>query len=256
MQSAALLREKLERGDVVVGVLITNHLWLDLIECCVEAKLDYAIIDSEHFDHGSANIADACALGRLLNFPILVRPPWSDATTLRLALDLGPCGLLVPMVETADKLDSIAHAIHLPPRGERRPGGRSNRWLSKFDYESFRSLEEQLIIVPQIESALGLRNAGEIAQHSLTTAVGIGPFDLSARLGVCGSLDSTEVQNANARICQAAKAANKATWSIGDCKNLVRAGIRFVCVGDPTHLLQSCMKDLAASIRRGADVVE
>jgi 4-hydroxy-2-oxoheptanedioate aldolase len=249
MQSAIILREKLRRGDIVAGVLITNHLWLDLIECCVEAELDYAVIDCEHFDHGSTNIADACALGRLLHFPILLRPPSSDATTLRLALDLGPCGLLVPMVETADQLDSIAHAIHLPPRGERRPGGRSNRWMSKFDYESFRSVENHLIIVPQIESPLGLRNASEIAQHSLTSAVGIGPYDLSARLGVCGSLDSDDVQSAQVRICEAARAANKAAWSIGDCQKLVKAGIRFVCFGDPTLLLQSCLRDLAASIR-------
>ena len=161
MQPAIRLKERLNGSDPVLGILITNHLWLELIEISQLAGLDYVIIDGEHFDHGSSLIADACRLGRMSGFPVLYRPPSTEPGDLRLAMDLGPCGLLLPMVESAGQLDQVEKWCSLPPRGERRPGGPGNRWVQSFNQEDFESeVEEHLIVIPQIESPEGLR-AGE-----------------------------------------------------------------------------------------------
>jgi len=40
----------------------------------MKSGLDYLIIDLEHHTHGTDAIADACAIGRRLDFPILIRP--------------------------------------------------------------------------------------------------------------------------------------------------------------------------------------
>ena len=210
MKPALLLRAKLEKSEPVIGVLIAYHLWLGLIESCHDVKLDYAIIDAEHFTHDSGEMADACAWARMAGFPLLVRPPSTEPTALRLAMDLGPCGLLLPMIDSASQLDEASQSLYLPPRGERRPGGPSNSWISRYDYQAFRSeVEDTLIVVPQIESAAGLKNVREIAAHPLSTAVGVGPFDLSARLGICGDMNHPRIQEAHEAIRDAASAVGK-----------------------------------------------
>jgi 2-keto-3-deoxy-L-rhamnonate aldolase RhmA len=107
MESARLLRSKLQSAELTLGLMVTQHLWLELIEIARFAGFDYLIIDLEHINHGDVLVADACRLGRLANFPILVRPPCSDAEHVRLAMDLGPCGLLLPMVESVAQVEDI-----------------------------------------------------------------------------------------------------------------------------------------------------
>jgi 4-hydroxy-2-oxoheptanedioate aldolase len=249
MKSAIVLSEKLRGSKPVLGVLIANHLWLELIESCIDAGLDFAIVDAEHFDHGSQLIADACAFGRAAGFPVLLRPPSIEPTVLHLAMDIGPCGLLLPMIEIPEQLDAVCESIYLPPRGQRRPGGPGNRWVTKYDYQSFRQeVEDTLVVIPQIESPQGLENASAIAAHPLTTALGVGPFDLSARMGICGDTNHPKMQLAHARILEAATAAGKPAWTIGDGPTMIARNFRFICIGEPTSLLHATLKKAVQSL--------
>ena len=252
MKPAIDLKRKLTSSEPVLGILITDHLWLGLIEIAQQAGLDYVIIDTEHFTHDSQSVADSCALGRMTDFPVLLRPPATDTTTLRLAMDLGPCGLLLPMMESVEQLEEIQSAIYMPPRGRRRPGGPGNRWLKSFGYKEFKSVvEDHLIIVPQIESNQGVSNAQAIAQHELTTSLGIGPFDLSADLGVCYEPNHPKFQEAITAIRQAADQAGKPCWIIGNPEALLEQGFRFFCIGEPSALLQKSLAQTVERVRSG-----
>ena len=252
MQPAIKLRHAISGNKPVIGILLSNHIWLELIEVCREAGLDYVIIDSEHLQHDVQQIADACMLGRMTNFPVLLRPATTDAASIRMAMDLGPCGLLLPMIETAEQLDEVTRGAYMPPRGGRRPGGPGNRWLKQFSYETFKSnVEDHLIVIPQIESAAGLRNAREIANHPITTALGIGPFDLSAGLGVCWEPQHPVFQRALTELRAAADDARRPMWMIGDPAALLREGYHFVCMGDPVGLLQAALTNVIANARAG-----
>ncbi len=48
MKSARVLREKMASGKPVIGMMCTNHFWLQLIELGMTAGLDYIIVDLEH----------------------------------------------------------------------------------------------------------------------------------------------------------------------------------------------------------------
>ena len=100
-------------------------------------------------------------------------------------------------------------------------------------------MEDNLIILPQIESRLGLDHVAEIASHPLTTALAVGPYDLSADLGVCWNPEAQEFRDALQRIREAARNAWKPMWMIGDGPQLVQQGYRFLCLGDPMALLQT-----------------
>jgi 2-keto-3-deoxy-L-rhamnonate aldolase RhmA len=250
LKAARILRQKISSSDVVTGVLATNHFWPGLVEVTMRAGLDYLIIDLEHLTHDAENVAAACAIGRQADFPVLIRPPAAEFTPMRLAMDLGPCGLLVPYVESLDTMREIQDAVYLKPRGRRRPGGPGNAWVSDFHYETWRAtVEDHLIILPQIETRAGLDQVEAIAAHPLTTAIAVGPYDLSADLGVCWKPESIELQQALARIRAAGKAAGKNMWMIGDGASLAREGYTFLCIGEPVSIMQSRLGELSAAAK-------
>jgi 2-keto-3-deoxy-L-rhamnonate aldolase RhmA len=242
MKSARILRQKMASGQPVIGMLCTNHFWLQLIELGMTAGLDYLIVDLEHQDHGSTLVSDACMIGRLTDFPILIRPARTDRESIRLAVDAGACGLLCPMVNTVEQMNEIQAGVLMPPRGERRPGGLGNQWVQDFQYSTWKTeVEDDFIVWPQIESPQGLENCEQIALHPLCTALAIGPYDLSARLGCCWTPDDPLMVQAKQRLRNAADAAGKLLWMIGDGPTNVKLGYRLLCVAEPFYLLRAAV---------------
>jgi 2-keto-3-deoxy-L-rhamnonate aldolase RhmA len=252
MKSAALLKQKINGTQPVLGVISTFHFWPGLVELVMNAGLDYLIIDLEHLTHDAEMVAEACAIGRRAGFPILIRPASAEFTVVRLAMDLGPCGLLIPYVQGPETMKEIRDAVYLKPRGRRRPGGLGNFWVSDYHYATWKSeFEDDLIILPQIESKIGLENVEAIARDPITTAIAIGPYDLSADLGVCWQPDAPELVNAIDRIRQAGRAAGKNMWMIGDGPALAQRGFNFLCLAEPVMLLAATLAQSAKGIREG-----
>ncbi len=254
MDAARRLREKIGRRELTAGLLVSDHLWTDLVEIAGRSQIDYLIIDMEHGSASTDLVAEVCAAGRRAGFPVLLRPRSNDYAAIRLAVDLGPCGFLLACVEAAADLDLVRDGIFLPPRGRRRPGGAGNRWVGDFSAAAWRrDFEEHFIVLPQIETRRGLDNVAAIAAHELTTAVAIGPYDLSAELGVCGEMDAPVLRQALATIRAVAEAAGKPAWMIGsDAAALARDGWRFLCIGEPTWILMAALRDKVAQARSAA----
>ena len=255
MKSASILRKKISGSDPVLGVLATFHFWPGLVEIAIEAGMDYLIIDLEHLTHNHEKVAEACAIGRRADFPVLIRPPSSEFTQVRLALDLGPCGMMIPYVESIENLNEVRDAVYMKPRGRRRPGGLGNAWVKNHDYNYstwLREVEDDLIILTQIESKKGLENLDAIAQDPLTTAMAIGPYDLSADLGICWEPDNPLLVQAFAQIKQSATNAGKNMWVIGDGATMMNRGFNFICLTEAITQLQSTLTQMAADSRSAA----
>lgn len=254
MNPARALREKLASGALVTGALATRHFWPGLVEVAIEAGLDYLVVDLEHLSHDAESVADGCAMGRLAGFPVLVRPPEPEFSAMRLAVDLGPCGLLVPSVASCETMRNVQDAVWMPPRGRRRPGGPGLAWVADYRYETWRtSFEEDFVVLPQIESRAGLAKAREIAAHPLTTAIAVGPYDLSADLGVCWDPDAPALREALESIREAGRAAGKPMWMIGDGARLAREGYTFLCLGEPVGALRTKLAELDRGAREARE---
>ncbi|MBL9216042.1 MAG: hypothetical protein JNG83_11245 [Opitutaceae bacterium] len=250
MKSAQILRQKIASGQPVLGMLVIQHVWLELIEVMIKAKLDFAIIDNEHRNAGDTMVSDALAMGRMLDFPILLRPPEPEYNAVRVAMDRGPCGLLLPTVSNTRMLDEVRDGIYMPPRGRRRPGGPGNRWVSDYNYATWkREVEDNLIIIPQIENREGLDNVDAIVRHEIVTAAGVGPYDLSASLGVCWKPDSPVLINALDRIRTSAAAVGKSMLMVGDPDQWIPRGLNFICIGEPVAMMEGAMTQRVAQVR-------
>ena len=254
MQPARELMERVRGGDVVVGILATDHLWPDLVEISARSGLDYLIIDLEHGPHGPEAVAEACAIGRRMGFPVFIRPRTNDYATLRHAIDLGCCGFLLASIESTADLDVVRDALRMPPRGKRRPGGLGNRWVDSYHADAWRSeVEDNFIVLPQIETRVGLKHAAEIARHEITTCLAVGPYDLSAELGVCGDMQSPILKEELAGLQRTAAIIGKPMWMIGPRgDDLVREGWRFICIGEPTWIMASALRHKAEEARAAA----
>ena len=253
MEAARRLRRRLEAGEITTGVLATDLLWPQLVEYLRRAGIDYLIADQEHGVHADELVAQVCALGRQLDFAVLIRPIDTEYATIRQAIDRGPCGLLLPTVESAQDLDRVRDSIHLPPRGRRRPGGPGNYWVPNFQRETWATeVEADFIVLPQIESQAGLDHVDEIAAHEITTAIAIGPYDLSVELGVAAQMDHPTLQAAVEQIRQAGARAGKTMWRIGDGPTLVQEGFHFVCIGEPMAILKGALAAADGQTREAA----
>ena len=250
LSPAKHLKELLTTDLPVIGLMATDHAWPFLVEICQQAGLDYLVIDCEHGDFSDELVSHICQIGRLANFPVLVRTISCEPTIVRRTIDLGPCGILIPCVESTEQLDQVQEATLMPPRGRRRPGGMSNYWLKDYHYETWKSdFEDHFIVIPQIESQTGVDNIDSIAAHPLVTAVGLGPYDLSVDMGCCSDPDHESFLAALDRIKEAADAAGKKVWAGCDASALLAKGYTFLWVGTATLVLTKALTQIVREVR-------
>lgn len=250
LTTGKLLKEKLATDDPVIGLMATDHAWPFLVEICQKGGLDYLIIDSEHGDFTDETVSQICQVGRLANFPVLVRTISCEPTVVRRTMDLGPCGILLPNVESTGELDQVQQAVWMPPRGRRRPGGMGNHWMRDFQYQTWRSeFEDHFIVIPQIESQAGVDQAGAIASHPLVTALGLGPYDLSADLGCCWDPENSDFVEAMAAVKAAADGVGKKVWAGCDGPALRAKGYSFLWIGTATLVLTNAFGQIVNQIR-------
>ncbi|MGY8655791.1 MAG: HpcH/HpaI aldolase family protein [Verrucomicrobiia bacterium] len=246
---AKQLKEKLASDAPVVGLMATDHAWPFLVEICQNAGLDYLVVDSEHGDFSDELVSHICQIGRLAGFPVLVRTISCETTVIRRTIDLGPSGILIPCVESTAQLDQVKEAALMPPRGRRRPGGMGNHWMKDFQYATWKTdFEDHFIVIPQIESQTGVDNVDSIAAHPLVTAMGLGPYDLSADLGCCWNPDDEKFITALETVKKASDAVGKKVWAGCDGPALREKGYTFLWVGTASVVLSNGLKQIVKEI--------
>jgi 4-hydroxy-2-oxoheptanedioate aldolase len=157
----------------------------------------------------------------------------------------------VPMVETAEQAQALVRAMRYPPHGIRGVGGgltRATRWDGVPDY--LNTAHEQLCLIVQVESRLGVENVAAIAAVEGVDAVFIGPADLSIGLGHAGNPGHPEVQERIQHAVNATLAAGKACGILApneeDARRYQGWGCQFIAVAiDISLLRQSAMATLA-----------
>jgi len=110
----------------------------------------------------------------------------SDSTSwqIKLALDAGAHGLMVPMVSTAEKAREIAMYSRFPPIGKRGLGSpfAHGTWGLKME-EYVKAANDLVLVMVQIETKEGVQNIDKIVDVDGIDVIFIGPYDLSLSLG-------------------------------------------------------------------------
>jgi 4-hydroxy-2-oxoheptanedioate aldolase len=233
-------------------------LWVSLasaygIEVVAGSGFDWLLIDGEHSPNDPTTVLPQLqAVAAYATTPI-VRPAWNDKVLIKRYLDVGAQTLLVPYVQTAEEAAAAVEAIRFPTRGVRGVAGvtRASRFGRVADYA--RRAEEELCLLVQIETRLGLDNLEDIARMDGVDGVFIGPADLAAGLGHLGDQQHPEVQSAIEDAVKRIKACGKPAGILAtdeaSARRYIGWGTTFTAVGLDVLVLRSEADKLAARFK-------
>lgn len=227
-------------------------------EIVAGSGIDWILIDQEHSPNGlESTLAQLQAVAAYPVTP-LVRVPTGDTVTIKQVLDLGAQNILVPMVSSAAQAEELVRAVSYPPRGVRGVGSalaRSARWNRVDDY--LLEADRHVSLFVQIETAMAVDAAGEIAAVDGIDGLFVGPSDLAASLGLIGRQTHPDVRAAVVRAFDAATTAGKPVgvnvFDPATARAYLDAGASFVLVGADVALLARGSEELAARFAREPD---
>ena len=181
-------RERLEAGQLALGVGIRQARTVDIASIMKAAGYDWLFLDLEHnsMDLDTAVQISVAALGA--GIAPIVRVPARQYWLATRVLDGGALGIVMPHVDDAEEAKRIADYLRYPPQGHRSIAG----GLPHFGYrplatgEVVRALNAATLVVVMLETPTAIRNAEAIAAVPGIDALLIGTSDLSIEMGIPG----------------------------------------------------------------------
>lgn len=200
---------------------------------------DFVVVDTEHSPlslESVTNLLRGAAAGD--GTAPIVRVPWNDHVRIKRVLDVGPAGLMSPMVDTPAAARSFVEAARYPPDGRRGiAAARAAEYGLEFPGYVERA-NDDLVLVTQVESEAAVENAGAIAEVDGIDALFVGPSDLSAALGNLGGFEDARFEEAVASILEGAHDAGVPVGTLATAPDLIERwhdlGFDFQVVGSDT----------------------
>jgi len=252
----------MESGKPAFGVFSSN-ISLRTGAGMAGSGLDFVIVDMEHSPYdptrlesylvGMTSKAAVVKDGLKVRTAPFIRVPAAGREQLQFilkqVLDLGPLGIVVPHVDTAEDARAMVQACRFPqlkgvpdyePQGKRGVGygWAARQWgLSGGEYAERADLwpldpKGELVLWVMIESEPAVENIRAIAAVPGLGGLFIGPSDLAFSLGV--PLGDPAVENAIEKIVVAAKEANIPLGTLcggAEVEKRLAQGFRFLAVG-------------------------
>jgi 4-hydroxy-2-oxoheptanedioate aldolase len=198
-----LARERLERGELSLGVGIRVVRSVEVAKAMKSAGFDWLFIDLEHGALSIETASQMCLAALDTGISPLVRIPNGEYSLATRLLDNGAVGVVVPHVETAKEARDIADRLRYPPLGHRGVFS----MMPQFDYRPTANLTASLnsanLIAVMLESANAIDNAEAIAAVPGIDILLIGTNDLSIDMEVPGELGHAKIVDAYARMIAA-----------------------------------------------------
>lgn len=195
-----ILREKIENKQKIKGTLVSLT---DPCLCEIMGNIGYDCvwIDTEHTYMSFKDVLCHLNAARSAGIPAVVRLPQNDLTDTKKILEMGPDGIIFPMVKTVDEVREQIEMTLYPPYGTRGFGplraigygtADVNEYVNKKSFEMCRFV--------QIEHTDMINSLEEIIKIPYIDGFIFGPNDLSGSLGeflnVFGEKTMTEIRRA------------------------------------------------------------
>ena len=201
---------RMRGGERLVGTFLKTPA-VEVIEVLSMSGLDCLCLDAEHAPFGRRELDTCLAMGRALDFPLLVRVGAGTPDAILQALDSGAVGVVVPHVDGVEKAREVARWARFGVGGRGFAG--STRWAG-FATRGMPEIlvqDAETVVIAQIEEPEGVDAAGAIAALPGIDALFVGPADLAVGYGV--PVASAEVDAAYEATGSACAAAGIAMWT-------------------------------------------
>ncbi len=202
------LKSKLRNNELTIGT------WLSLAhpaiaEIMVNAGFDWVTIDLEHSVITTREAEEMIRVIDLGGSVPLVRLSSNDSVQIKRMMDAGARGVIVPMVNSLEDVERAVSAVHYPEKGTRGVGlaraqGYGTTFQGNLDW-----LKNEAVIIVQVEHINAVENIEAILSCDDVDGYIIGPYDLSASMGLHGQFEHPDIVAALKKIREVGAALKK-----------------------------------------------
>jgi 2-keto-3-deoxy-L-rhamnonate aldolase RhmA len=250
-------REKLEQGQLSLGVGIRTTRSVEIAKMMAIAGFDWLFLDMEH---GTMSL-DACAqiAAAALDAGIapIARVPNGQYSIATRALDNGVMGIVMPHVDTAAEAREVVEKLKYPPIGHRSVGGWGpHHQLGKLSTgDAVTALNAANLTVVMLETPTAIANADEIASVPGVDVLLIGSNDLCAEMGIPGDFGNDRLADAYARMIAACRKHDKFPGMAGIYNEAImpryiEMGARFILSGQDASFMMAAAQSRSGFLRK------
>lgn len=235
-------KKKLKNNQTALGgwMLIPHPAVAELM---AGEGFDWLALDMEHAAVDLSMVEQIERAVRPSGCDLFVRLDGVNPVLAKHVLDAGAKGVIVPSVMCPEDVDIMTAAVRYPPQGNRGTSlSRALDYGRNFE-EYLRSHNDNVFMAVMIEHHLAAGRAEEILSRPGIDAAFIGPYDLSASLGVAGQLDHPDVLASERTILDACRRTGVAPGyhvvppERARIDERIAAGYRFIGCSLDTHFI-------------------
>ncbi|MCK4982843.1 MAG: hypothetical protein KAS17_07955 [Victivallaceae bacterium] len=239
-------KQKLKDGQVALGAwVMIGHP--TIVELYAGEGFDWICVDMEHTSTDIRMFYEMALAIKGINCDILARLHSCDPVQAKLVLDAGANGIIVPSVNSKEEAELAVAMANFPPEGIRgsslcRATDFGRNFRQYFDFHN-----DKVLVVVMLEHIDAVENIDEILSVPGIDATFIGPYDLSASMGISGQHDHPDLLAAQNKLIEACKKHRiPAGFHVVPTDNellktRIKEGYRFIACGlDTEFIMHGC----------------
>ncbi len=188
-------KEKLKTGKHLIGFEI------DLADPCIAEMVgnlgfDYLWIDTEHEAMDYETVLMQIIACKAAGTASVVRIPFNETYLAKRVLEMGPDGIIFPMVNSAEEAEAAMEACVYPPDGKRGFGPRRCCQYGAENMANYiKESSDRMARFIQIENVTAANDLERILRVPYIDGIIVGPCDLSGSIGHLNDLFHPDVLN-------------------------------------------------------------
>jgi 4-hydroxy-2-oxoheptanedioate aldolase len=239
-------REKLEQGQLSLGVGVRITRSVEIAKAMATAGFDWLFLDMEHGVMSLEACAQISVAALDAGIAPIARVPNGQYAIATRALDNGAMGIVMPHVDTAAEAREVVEKLKYPPIGHRSVGGWGPHYqLGKLSTgDAVTALNAANLTVVMLETPTAIANAEEIAAVPGVDVLLIGSNDLCAEMGIPGDFGSDRLADAYGKMIAACHKHNKFPGMAGIYNEAImpryiEMGARFILSGQDASFMMA-----------------
>ena len=243
--------QRLRQNDLLLGTMLTLPS-PELAEIISSCGYDWLFMDGEH---GNLSTLDwqrmlQAVAGRSA---AIIRVATNSEREIKKILDIGADGIIAPQVNTADEARHVVACCKYPPQGIRGVGLARAQGYGRSFADYMETANDSIAVIVQAEHIDAVNNIEQIVEVEGIDAVFIGPYDLSASMGLMGQVDHPEVVEAIDRVGRACQQRDISLGYFGttaeSVQDYVRKGYHLICAGTDAGFVNAGAEQMLQDLR-------
>ncbi len=248
-------KSKLRDGELTLGTwIMMGHRWI--AEILSGEDFDWICADMEHTSIDVKTFEEIAIAAKDSSCDVFARLSSCDPVQAKLVLDAGANGIIVPSINSREEAELAVKMAKFPPAGIRGTAlSRATDYGRNFE-EYYKNHNDNVVVVIMLEHIDAVKNVDEILSVEGIDATLIGPYDLSASMGLAGKLRHPDVEAAQKKLLDACKRYNipPGIHIVPPDADLIRQrieeGYKFISCSIDTAFLMVSARKLLEEIRK------